>query len=180
MCPHDATKPASVPTGFAPLLLVELSEADSKKWLSLLSHSTTAEIADTRPCPAAPQVAKRRKQRQIRLTDEEKQKLVDAYIAGATTYQLAAQFGCHRNTVGNLLKSRGIALRCVSMSESQIDQAVILYESGLSLARVGDELGFDDATIRLRLIERGIRMRDSHGRYRTTSDSTRAERPPAP
>jgi orotate phosphoribosyltransferase-like protein len=53
-----------------------------------------------------------------------------------------------------------------TMMDEQIADAVTLYESGLSLAQIGTRLGFDNNTVRLRLIERGVRMRDSHGRVR--------------
>lgn len=110
------------------------------------------------------------KQRQTRLTEVQKDELVARYVKGSTVGYLAEQFGCHRNTVSNLLKTRKIALRYASMTDAQIDQAVALYDRGLSLARVGDEMGFDDGTIRLRLIERGVQMRDSHGRPRHASE----------
>lgn len=51
-----------------------------------------------------------------------------------------------------------------SMTEEQTVEAAMLYESGVSLAKIGTRLGFNDNTVRLRLIERGIEMRDSHGR----------------
>jgi len=154
-------------------MLVELSEADSKKWLSLLHHQASAEIVGDEHAPVVSELpaTKRRKQSQTRLTHQQKRELVDSYLEGATTYELAAQYGCHRNTVSNVLKDRGVALRCESMTESQIDQAVIHYEGGLSLARVGNELGFDDGTIRHRLIERGVYMRDSHGRARSKKEA---------
>lgn len=87
-------------------------------------------------------------------------------ICKVTVYQLSERFGCHRNTVSRLLKFRGITLRLASMTEDEIAMAETLYTSGLSLAKVGEQLGFNDSTVRLRLIERGVRMRDSHGRQR--------------
>jgi len=144
--------------------LVELSEADSKKWSSLLERRFVPE----EPVDRTPESQGRMlKQRQTRLTEAQKDELVAQYVNDSTVGYLAEQFGCHRNTVSNLLKSRGITLRCGSMTESHIDQAVALYESELSLARVGNELGFDDGTIRHRLVKRGVCMRDSHGRTRS-------------
>ncbi len=143
--------------------MVELSEADSKKWLSLLERRPVPE----EPVDEVLEVQGRvLKQRQTRLTEAQKDELVARYVKGSTVCYLAEQFGCHRNTVNNILKSRKIALRCASMTVDQIDRAVDLYESGLSLARVGRELGFDDGAVRLRLIARGVAMRDSHGRIR--------------
>lgn len=50
------------------------------------------------------------------------------------------------------------------MSETQIDKAVELYESGLSCAKVGKITGVDNKTIYRRLRERGVRVRGAHER----------------
>lgn len=161
--------PAANRDGHRDCALVELSEADSKKWLSLLRHPTSDQLVETQPTPPtgyAHSYRRALKQQQTRLGDTQTEDLVAGYLSGSTVYELAAQFGCHRNTVSRLLKSRGIALRLVSMTDEQIVEAVDLYESGLSLAHVGSRLGFDRNTVRLRLIERGVEMRDSHGRVK--------------
>lgn len=46
----------------------------------------------------------------------------------------------------------------------QVDEAVRLYEEGLSLARLGERIGASARTVQLRLSERGVAMRDTHGR----------------
>lgn len=48
------------------------------------------------------------------------------------------------------------------MNDHQIVHAIELYESGLSLVKVRKVVRADAETVRLRLIERGVRMRDSH------------------
>ncbi|WP_280244770.1 helix-turn-helix domain-containing protein [Nocardia abscessus] len=52
------------------------------------------------------------------------------------------------------------------LSEEQVDEAVQLYEEGWSAQRIGDKLGVYPQTVRRRLLERGVRMRDTHGRER--------------
>ena len=47
-------------------------------------------------------------QGQKRLTDTEVRQIVDEYGKGKSTYQLAREFGRHRNTVSNVLKSKGV------------------------------------------------------------------------
>ncbi|HHW51416.1 MAG TPA: helix-turn-helix domain-containing protein [Pseudoclavibacter sp.] len=86
------------------------------------------------------------------------------YQAGQTMKQIAAKHGIHRVTVSEVLDRTGTAKRPKGMSQSQVDMAARLYESGLSLARVGAQLGFDAATIRTMLLRNGIGTRDSHGR----------------
>lgn len=134
-----------------------------------MDHRTSARLVDdqaTASTSDAQGQSRVLKQRQTRLSDARVQEMVAGYQSGSTVYELAAQFGCHRKTVSNLLKTRGIALRMGSMTDEQISEAVALYESGLSLAKISMRLGFNDNTIRLRLVERGVRMRDSHGRRR--------------
>jgi hypothetical protein len=48
----------------------------------------------------------------------------------------------------------------------QIKQAKDLYAAGQSLAAVGEQLGCHANTVRLALMNAGVRMRDCHGRGR--------------
>lgn len=80
--------------------------------------------------------------------------------------QIAAGHGVHRVTVSELLDRTGTAKRPKSMSPSQIDMAARLYESGLSLASVGAQLGFNATTVRTMLLRHGTTTRDSHARER--------------
>ncbi|WP_255204925.1 helix-turn-helix domain-containing protein [Actinomadura sp. BRA 177] len=91
------------------------------------------------------------------------QQLVDDYLDGSTVYQLGERFGVSRQTVSRLLKRHGVTMRMAGMSQEQIDEAARLYEAGQSLARIGAHLGFNDMTVRSRLIERGVKMRPRQG-----------------
>ncbi len=108
-------------------------------------------------------------QKQKWLQPEEVDELVDAYTSGLTVYEIAKRFKCHRTTVSGHLKARGVEMRRTPMTEADVDRAAELYESGLSFAKVGQMLGRDGETIRQRLIERGARIRDSHGRVRNAA-----------
>lgn len=57
-------------------------------------------------------------------------------------------------------------MRRAGLSPEQIDEAVRLYQIGLSLDRVGKRVGASSRTISARLQENGVRIRDSHGRPR--------------
>jgi hypothetical protein len=74
--------------------------------------------------------------------------------------------GSPRATIAQHLTSRGVVLRRKPLTQLQIDEAVRLYESALSLARVGERLGADPTTVQLRIRERGVVTRDAHGRVR--------------
>lgn len=80
--------------------------------------------------------------------------------------QIAARHGIHRVTVSDVLDRTSTAKRPKSMSPSQVDMAARLYESGLSLAGVGAQLGFNATTVRTMLLRHGITTRDSHARER--------------
>lgn len=86
------------------------------------------------------------------------------YKAGQTMKQIAARHNIHRVTVREVLDRTDTTKRPKGMRPSQVDIAARLYESGLSLASVGTQLGFDATTIRTMLLRNGIGTRDSHGR----------------
>jgi DNA invertase Pin-like site-specific DNA recombinase len=96
--------------------------------------------------------------------NEQVQKLIAEYQAGATVYQLGERFGISRQTVGKILKRQGVTMRMQGLTPEQIEEAVRLYEGGWSLARIGTKLKVDAGTVHARLRERGVRMRDTHGR----------------
>jgi lambda repressor-like predicted transcriptional regulator len=97
-------------------------------------------------------------------TPEQIQQLVDGYRAGATVLELAEEAGLHRMTVSGILKRAGVTLRLGSMGTEDIALARRLYKSGLSLARVAEQVPFNPNTIRMELVRHGVAMRDSHGR----------------
>lgn len=102
--------------------------------------------------------------RLIRLTDAERLRLADGYRRGAIVYELAGQFHIDRRTVSLQPKRAGISMRRQSPTDDQVDEMVRLYKSGLSLVRVGEQVGYDAATVRTYITSRGVRTRDSHGR----------------
>lgn len=139
-----------------------LSTADTNKWSILLKkqHPTSdqeaAEVDYERTGPIL--------QRQRRLTEAQALTLGNRYREGATVYQLAKEFGISRKTVSERLKKAGITMRRQSPGNELIDSMVGLYESGLSLAQVGDSVGTSTGTVRRYLLTAGVQMRDSHGR----------------
>lgn len=109
--------------------------------------------------PSAPRTA-----RQIK--GDQAQALITAFQAGATVYELGRRFGIDRQTVSRILKRHGIETRWRTITEEQVDTAVRLYEQGLSLAQVGERLNLRGKSLRVHLLKRGVKMRDSHGRER--------------
>src|SRR5665647_3899832 len=80
------------------------------------------------------------KQVQRRLTLEQQSEVVQRYQAGAQMSYLAQHFGVHRSTVSAILKRHGVSTRQSGLSADQIDQAVLLYGQGKSLAAIGNKL----------------------------------------
>lgn len=99
-----------------------------------------------------------------KLNTSGKEALVTAYVEGARVSDLMKQFDLAKSTVIDHLNKANVSRRMHAMSEAQIDEAVELYESGLSLAVIGKRLGFDDQTILNRLRMRGVVMRGPHER----------------
>lgn len=106
--------------------------------------------------------------RQVRrLTPTEASRLIERYEAGATVYELATQFAISRTTVARKLRVSGVATRGRSPCKDEVDQMVELYNTGLTLAAVGQRLGFAARTVQYHVQERGVQTRDTHGRDRS-------------
>ena len=78
-------------------------------------------------------------------------------------YELATEYSCHRTTISRILKCNNVPMRRKPAREAQIREMVRLYESGLSLVKVGERVGFSDGTVHRYLRERGVRIREGYG-----------------
>lgn len=97
---------------------------------------------------------------QRRLRPQEVVELAAAYGPGATTRELAARFGIHRNTVATHLERVGVQTRAGRrLSPGELDLAARLYEEGWSATRLAKKLGVSDHTIRAALRKAGVRIR---------------------
>ena len=100
------------------------------------------------------------------MNDEQIEQLVADYQAGQTVYELAAQYGINARVSAKQLHARGVSMRMRGLFTAQVDQAVQLYVEGASLVTIGQRLDVDAGTVHARLRERGVLMRDAHGRER--------------
>ena len=148
--------------GFNNRLLVALSTADTNKWSTLLERChwtselkvTAVEYERTGPIL----------QRQRRLTKAQVIEMAARYEEGATVYELAADFGCNRTTVAARLKKAGTVMRLQPSSKEVVHEMVRLYQSGLSLADVGRQVGTSAGTVLRYINDHGVKTRDTHGR----------------
>lgn len=153
-------------------LLVVLSDADSNLWAPLLEQTSLAKAGLAR-LPEGARIAdldtaERRQRPHAKLSDDQVDEMIALYRDGATVYELANQFGCHRQTVSRWLRSRGVHMRLTGMTPEQVEEAQLLYESGMTLKAVGQAIGVSRNHIRDHLVDAGVRLRN-----RTSSkDST--------
>jgi len=123
--------------------------------------------------PASPPVDRPKPGRARQLDTDQVRALIQGYVAGATTYELGAQFGIERRTVSTILHRHGVPMRRRGLTPDQVDLAIHLYNLGWSLDRVGQHLGVNHTTVLNKLRERGVPMRDSHGRPRVEAGDPR-------
>ena len=84
--------------------------------------------------------------------------------SGATTYELARRFGANRETISRQLKHAGVRMRGQALSAADVDRAEQLYATGLSLAKVGRELGCAASNVGRALKVRAVRFRSPNQR----------------
>ncbi|WP_406692552.1 hypothetical protein REH65_12465 [Saccharopolyspora sp. ID03-671] len=94
------------------------------------------------------------------------QQLIEGYKSGSTVYELGDQFGIERRTVSAILHRHDIPMRRRGLTTEQIDDAVRLYNQGWSLTRIAARMDVAAGTVRQRLHERGVPIRDTHGQPR--------------
>lgn len=76
------------------------------------------------------------------------------YQAGERVVDIAQALSINKTTVIDHHNRAGVKRRTRGMNDVQTDEAVKrLYASGLSLARIGERLGFNASTIQFRLRE---------------------------
>jgi hypothetical protein len=111
--------------------VVAISTADSNKWLLLIENRLDRQTPKVHTSSDY-QLLGPIRQRQRRLTEAQAIEMAARYQVGATVYELAAEFGCHRATIAVRLKKVGIAMRRQSPTSESIDAIVRLYASELS------------------------------------------------
>lgn len=97
---------------------------------------------------------RKRPDRARQLDNKQVQRLIEGYRAGATVYELGDEFGISWRTVSVILHRHGVKMRGRGLSPEQVDEAVLLYEAGCSLARIGERMGVDATAVLNRL--RGV------------------------
>jgi len=82
------------------------------------------------------------------------------YEAGATTTQLANEYGVAKSTIIGILRSAQVVVRRQSLTPEQVSEAARLYRKGLSLSQVATQLGVNQETMRVAVIRAGVALRE--------------------
>ncbi|QSB04093.1 hypothetical protein [Natronoglycomyces albus] len=102
---------------------------------------------------------------QTRLNAQSRAELPDGYAAGVPVREPAERLGGHRETVRAPARHAGLAPRNgPELPQHMRDEAVAPYASGLSLLKVGRQLGIGDETVRAEVLASGgtLRPRGRH------------------
>jgi|1185.fasta_scaffold168844_1 transposase-like protein len=94
-----------------------------------------------------------------RLSDDTITAVLAAYLAGSPTREVSKRFGIAHSSVNKLLRQHGITARRGSLSPAGLQQAVELYETGLSIRVIANHLGFGASTVARALVKAGIHIR---------------------
>ena len=97
-------------------------------------------------------------QQQKTLSQAEIQAAIQKYQAGASTYELADEFGCHRSTISAVLKRNGIV---VTKRKVDIAVAIQMYESGKTTTEIAKFFDTNGSVVSKTLRASGVKMRKS-------------------
>lgn len=97
------------------------------------------------------------------LRQDEIDELVEAYVGGATVFDLAKRFGIDRKTVGQHLERRNVKTKPISLHPDDVSAAAELYRSGWSLIRLAEKFGVAGNTVRRYLLQAGVELRPRRG-----------------
>jgi DNA-directed RNA polymerase specialized sigma24 family protein len=131
--------------------------------VSRLQRLLAGQDADRASDRSSPFASRKRKQAQVRLTNDEIDVVIAGYRSGLDLNELSTAFGADRRTLANRLEQRGVPRRSRRLTDEQIQEAVILYTDGWSLARIARHLDVYPESVRYRLRESGVALRARPG-----------------
>lgn len=127
-------------------------------------HATVTADHTTDTAAVAPS---RRGYRARPLTPDALAEALCRYQSGETLKAIAADIGISREFLTNQLRTvPGFVARRRSLTDDEVCQSVYLYGTGLSVASIGQRLGFNGGTIWLALRRAAVPMRDAQGQER--------------
>ena len=120
----------------------------------------TSEITDTSYDPNY--IVTEIRQQQKDLSDDEIRQIAERYTAGASIYELADEFGCHRGTISRHLKQQGITVsNKVTDRPALVERVLTMYTDGMHAKQIGAELGITPKSVSKILHDNDVRIRHS-------------------
>lgn len=146
-------------------LLVGRVDRQSRKWALLApTPDQLAKLAKAsrsikgKPIPekAEKYLARNLKRR---LSPEQVEQLAKRYEKGETISALSSEFDISRPALRILLRGAGVSPRRRGMAPEDADRAIQLFESGLTIYEVIDQVGYSYGVINRMLHKRGVKVR---------------------
>lgn len=85
--------------------------------------------------------------------------LVARYNGGEHTPALSREYGISKTGLLLLFRAEGVSLRRRAMTPQDAERAVRLYESGLTVDEVVEQIGYSYSTIQRALHQKGVMLR---------------------
>ena len=107
-------------------------------------------------------IIKNIKQQQKHLSEQETRTIITKYQAGASTYELAKEFSCHRYTISKALKNNGIEVsNQVAKKKVLAEMIMQMYSEWYKPQEIGEVLGVSADTVRRILKQNNVYIRKS-------------------
>lgn len=120
-----------------------------RRWESVLAEAEAMSAGGGR---ADEVVDRPRRQAQRRLDEQERARLVERYVAGASANEMARRFGVHKETVYGIVDAAGVRRRAKrKLTAGDEIEAQQLRAEGWSYQALGQHFGVAPETIRRRL-----------------------------
>jgi lambda repressor-like predicted transcriptional regulator len=105
-----------------------------------------------------------------RLSPQAIDELVARYNAGEQTPALSREYGISKTGLRQVLLAEGVRFRMQPITPEDAGRAVQLYERGMTIRQVVEQVGYSYGTIRTALHEHGVAMRAGGIGKRDASD----------
>jgi hypothetical protein len=133
-------------------LLGRYSNPDNVSRLNRILSGQGRDTASHRPVPSL-------KQKQTRLADSDRIKVLERYLAGETANALADAYDVNRATVFAMLQRAGIKSRYRILTDHDVAAATAMYATGQSLASIANHFGVADRTVLNAFRHAGVQTR---------------------
>lgn len=127
--------------------------ADLIAWLAAQSREIDWDAVPDTPTQEPVRALRRR------LSPEMRQEIVARYLSGENSLPLSRAYGVSKTGLLDLLRREGVELRRRPITESDARWAARLYESGMSISEVVEQIGYSFSTVRRALHRSGVAMR---------------------